>query len=116
MRISPGAGLVFKGHLHLMSTSPRDDVARKDRSIVGDDDRRLVAALNVDGDSVEMVAVLLEGIKLGAFFRDGLDGQHDFVRPLLDGNFQLKSLPLSITPPNEVFAVFSVRQTFDDVR
>ena len=68
------------------------------------------------GNAIEVVAVLLKDVELGAFLRDCVYRQHDFIGPFLDRHPQLQPLPRSITPADEAMSVLRCRQTFDLVR
>ena len=102
MGINGSAGTVLEGHLHLMRTTPHNDISRKQRAIVLNDGRILVAIFDVHRDPIKVLSVLLKDIGFGGFLSHSIYWQHDLIRPFRDRNLQLQPLPREVRPLNEL--------------
>jgi hypothetical protein len=83
MWIDPTTGLILQGHLQLMSSTSRDDIARVKRSIVGNDDGFLIAEEFVNGNSIVAITVLLKDKTLEVLSNNGIDRQDNLIGPSL---------------------------------
>ena len=84
--IHSAAGLVLKGHLHLMCAALRDNITGKQRTIALDDCRILILVFHMYRDTIEVIAVLLKDEILSTFTCHSIDGQDDLFRPFLNRN------------------------------
>ncbi len=86
VRIHGAASFVADSHLHLVCVALDVNIAREDRTIVGNDDIRLVSVQHMHGDPIEMPAILLKDKELCSFLSHRIDGQNNLIVPLFDGN------------------------------
>ena len=86
MWISSAAGLVLQCHLHLMRATKCNDIAGKDRTVIGDYDMRGIPIDDSNRDPVEMVTVLLKHKRICALTGDRFHRQDDLILPFLNGN------------------------------
>ena len=84
VRIDSAARFVLQRHLHLMRTPMCDDVARKQRAVISDHNRRLIAVLDMYRNAIEGLGDMPER----GFCDDCTDAE---VRAAV--NYMLRQLP-----------------------
>ncbi len=102
VRIGSAPGLVLYCDEQLLRTRQGERVTRKDRTVVSYNDLTFVAVLDMDGATVEFLAVLLEYEVLNSVLRDGINRQHNAIFPDFDGHEDLHALaqfeaPIDVT-------------------
>lgn len=70
----------------------RDGVTGKQLSLIGDDDRKLVPMLQVNGQPIKVILVFLKEKVFGTFTSHRVDKQNDLVCPQFDRHSKLQSL------------------------
>ena len=105
VRIDSTTGLVLKGHLKLMRATRGNDITGKQLPIVSDNDGILISISDVDGQPIEVVAVLLKNKVFRTFLSYSINREYDLFLPLLHRDAKLKPLSRTVSPVDESKAV-----------
>ena len=82
MRIYAPSRFTLERHLHLVGTAKSNYVTGKECTVVFGDNMGLIAMLFMNGNSLEMISVLLEDETIDSLAHDGIDRQYDLFGPL----------------------------------
>ena len=105
VRIDSTTGLILEGHLKLMRATRGNNITRKQLTIVGDNNGVLISIFDVDGQSIEVVAVLLKNKVFRTFLSYSINREYDLLLPLLYRDAKLKPLSRTVSPVDESKAV-----------
>ncbi len=84
VRISDWSGAFSQCHLHFKGAGQGDNVARKKRSVIGNNRIELVPVFDVDGATIEVATVLYEHEVLGSVLGNGVHRKNNSIGPFFD--------------------------------
>jgi len=109
MRVDAATSLVLEGKLQLLSAGDRHGLAGKERAIVGNDRPLSVAILDVNGTTIQVIAVRSEHIRFRAVLRNCFDRKNESILERLDRNLKLYALARTEAPGDESVAIRELR-------
>ncbi len=74
---------------------------RVDRSIVFNHDRALIAILHMNGNTIKVIAILLEHEPINSIFHRGIHRKNNLLLPSFYGDSHFESLTDAILPGDE---------------
>ena len=101
MRVEADSGFVLQCQVHLICAGRRHDIVGSESSVVGNNHPFRIACLYVDRNPIKSFSVLAKNVGFDAILDDGVDGQHDSVVKLFNGNSDHNTLPRFVSPANE---------------